>query len=115
LILVQLTCLAWDLMAYRKKTDFRMKQGLAILGLGLAADLGSLLVAAGACAMLGLILGTLYYLAADQGSLLVATDAYAVLGFILGTLFSIYLATDQGSLHVAAGACAALGFILGTL
>jgi hypothetical protein len=46
-------------MAYRKKTDLGMKQGLAILGLGLAADLGSLLVAAGACAVLGFILGTL--------------------------------------------------------
>jgi hypothetical protein len=46
-------------MAYRKKTDLGVKQGLAILGLGLAADLGSFLVAAGACAVLGFILGTL--------------------------------------------------------
>ncbi len=59
MILVQLSCLALDLMAYRKKTDLGMKQSLAILGLGLAADLGSLLVAAGACAVLGFILGTL--------------------------------------------------------
>jgi hypothetical protein len=61
LILVQLSCLALDLMAYRKKTDFKMKQGLAILCLGLAADLGSLLVAAGACAVLGFILGTIRF------------------------------------------------------
>ncbi len=61
MILVQLSCLAWDLMAYRKKTDLGMKKGLAILGLGLAADLGSLLVAAGACAVLGFILGTVCF------------------------------------------------------
>ncbi len=55
----------------------------------------------------GFFLGTLCYLAADQGSLLVAAGACVVLGFILGTL--CYLAADQGSLLVAAGACAVLG------
>ncbi len=50
-----------DLVAYRKKTDLGMKQSLAILGLGLAADLGSLLMAAGACAVLGFILGTIRF------------------------------------------------------
>ncbi len=48
-------------MAYRKKTDLGMKQGLTILGLGLAADLGSLLVAAGVCAVLGFILGIIRF------------------------------------------------------
>jgi hypothetical protein len=80
----------------------------------LAADQGSFLVAAGACAVLGFILDTLF-------SIYLLT---AVLGFILGTietqyavctLFSIYLATDQGSLLVVASACAVLGFILGML
>ena len=90
LVIVWLGSLSWDLTTYRKKTELTLGQILALLGLGLAAELGNFVIAAGACALLGFLLGRSYATLAELGNVVVAAGACALLGFLLGRSYTLY-------------------------